>query len=88
MEAQRSAAELAQLEALFEEHKRGELQTVQAEAATKIAAAEEKVRQAEAWSSHFGTMGVFISRLLPVIRHLIGIPAGIVRQLNAALHAN
>lgn len=39
----------------------------------------EKIEKAEAWSSHFGTMGVFISRLLPVIRHLIGIPAGIVR---------
>lgn len=41
---------------------------------------EEKIRNAEAWSSHFGAMGVFISRLLPVIRHLIGIPAGIVRM--------
>jgi membrane protein DedA with SNARE-associated domain len=40
---------------------------------------EEKIQRAEAWSSHYGTMGVFISRLLPVIRHLIGIPAGIVR---------
>jgi membrane protein DedA with SNARE-associated domain len=40
---------------------------------------EEKIRRAEAWSSHYGTMGVFVSRLLPVIRHLIGIPAGIVR---------
>ena len=39
----------------------------------------QKIEQAEAWSSHYGTMGVFISRLLPVIRHLIGIPAGIVR---------
>jgi membrane protein DedA with SNARE-associated domain len=39
----------------------------------------EKIEHAEAWSSHYGTMGVFISRLLPVIRHLIGIPAGIVR---------
>lgn len=39
----------------------------------------EKIEKAEAWSSHYGTMGVFISRLLPVIRHLIGIPAGIVR---------
>jgi membrane protein DedA with SNARE-associated domain len=40
---------------------------------------EEKIRHAEAWSSHYGTVGVFVSRLLPVIRHLIGIPAGIVR---------
>lgn len=39
----------------------------------------EKIEHAEAWASHYGTMGVFISRLLPVIRHLIGIPAGIVR---------
>jgi membrane protein DedA with SNARE-associated domain len=39
----------------------------------------DKVARAEAWSSHYGTMGVFISRLLPVIRHLIGIPAGVVR---------
>ena len=39
----------------------------------------QKIQQAEAWSSHYGVMGVFISRLLPVIRHLIGIPAGIVR---------
>jgi membrane protein DedA with SNARE-associated domain len=40
----------------------------------------EKIEKAEAWSSHFGTVGVVISRLLPVIRHLIGIPAGIVRM--------
>ena len=39
----------------------------------------DTVARAEAWSSHYGTMGVFISRLLPMIRHLIGIPAGIVR---------
>lgn len=39
----------------------------------------EKIERAEAWSAHYGVMGVFISRLLPVIRHLIGIPAGIVR---------
>lgn len=38
-----------------------------------------KIESAERWSAQFGTMGVFISRLLPVIRHLIGIPAGIVR---------
>jgi len=38
-----------------------------------------KIEAAERWSAQFGTVGVFISRLLPVIRHLIGIPAGIVR---------
>jgi len=38
-----------------------------------------KVEAAEAWSSRFGQVGVFISRMLPVIRHLIGIPSGIVR---------
>ena len=27
-----------------------------------------------------GPLGIFISRLLPVVRHLIGIPAGIVRM--------
>jgi membrane protein DedA with SNARE-associated domain len=41
--------------------------------------APEKIERAEAWAAHYGTMGVFISRLLPVIRHLIGIPAGVVR---------
>lgn len=39
----------------------------------------QKIAAAEAWSARFGPMGVFVSRLLPVIRHLIGIPAGIVR---------
>lgn len=40
----------------------------------------EKIEGAERWAAHFGSMGVFISRLLPVVRHLIGIPAGIVRM--------
>ncbi len=39
----------------------------------------EKIEGAERWASHYGSMGIFISRLLPVVRHLIGIPAGIVR---------
>jgi len=38
-----------------------------------------KVQQAERWSARFGSYGIFASRLLPVVRHLIGIPAGIVR---------
>jgi membrane protein DedA with SNARE-associated domain len=39
-----------------------------------------KVEQAERWAAQFGNFGVFASRLLPVVRHLIGIPAGIVRM--------
>ena len=40
----------------------------------------EKVEKAERWSAHYGALGIFISRLLLVVRHLIGIPAGIVRM--------
>jgi membrane protein DedA with SNARE-associated domain len=40
----------------------------------------QKVEGAERWAAKFGSMGIFISRLLPVVRHLIGIPAGIVRM--------
>ena len=40
---------------------------------------EEKIEAAERWSSKFGSFGIFFSRLLPVVRHLIGIPAGIMR---------
>jgi membrane protein DedA with SNARE-associated domain len=40
---------------------------------------EEKVRGAERWAAQFGAFGIFAARLLPVVRHLIGIPAGIVR---------
>ncbi len=39
----------------------------------------EKVEKAERWAARFGSFGVFGSRMLPVIRHLIGIPCGIVR---------
>ena len=42
-----------------------------------------KVEQAERWAANFGSFGVFASRLLPVVRHLIGIPAGIVRMSYA-----
>jgi membrane protein DedA with SNARE-associated domain len=40
----------------------------------------EKVAGAERWAAHYGPMGIFVSRLLPVVRHLIGLPAGIVRM--------
>ena len=39
-----------------------------------------KIAAAERWAAQFGSFGVFFSRLLPVVRHLIGIPAGIVRM--------
>ncbi len=39
-----------------------------------------KLELAERWCTHYGSPGVFLSRLLPVIRHLIGIPAGLLRM--------
>ena len=41
----------------------------------------EKIEKAERWAASYGNFGIFASRLLPVVRHLIGIPAGIV-QMN------
>jgi membrane protein DedA with SNARE-associated domain len=41
---------------------------------------EAKVHAAERWSARFGAFGVFVARLLPVVRHLIGIPMGIVKM--------
>jgi len=40
----------------------------------------EKLERAETWLSRYETGGVFFARLLPVVRHLISIPAGIVRM--------
>ena len=39
-----------------------------------------KVKMAEAWVGEFGLPGVFFARFLPVIRHLISMPAGILRM--------
>ncbi|MGO8992085.1 MAG: DedA family protein [Polyangiaceae bacterium] len=38
----------------------------------------DKVAHAHAWVTRFGTPGIFLARLLPVVRHLVSIPAGIV----------
>lgn len=46
----------------------------------------QKIEAAERWATQFGPFGVFFSRLLPVVRHLIGIPAGIVR-MNFGLYS-
>jgi membrane protein DedA with SNARE-associated domain len=40
----------------------------------------KKLEQAEHWLNRYEAGGVFFSRLLPVVRHLISIPAGIVRM--------
>ena len=40
----------------------------------------EKIQKSENWMSHYGAAGVFIARLLPGARQLVGIPAGIARM--------
>lgn len=40
----------------------------------------DKLQMAEAWVKEFGITGVFVARLLPVVRHLISIPAGILKM--------
>ena len=40
----------------------------------------DKLEKAERFLERYETGGVFFARLLPVVRHLIGIPAGIVRM--------
>ncbi|HEY0367968.1 MAG TPA: DedA family protein [Chthoniobacterales bacterium] len=47
----------------------------------------EKIERAEAWLERYAAGGVFFARLLPVIRHLISIPAGIVRMNFAIFSA-
>lgn len=41
---------------------------------------EHKLLRAERWLSRYEAGGVFFARLVPVVRHLIGIPAGLVRM--------
>ncbi len=41
---------------------------------------ETKLLRAERWLARYEAGGVFFARLVPVVRHLIGIPAGIVRM--------
>jgi membrane protein DedA with SNARE-associated domain len=43
----------------------------------------DKIEAAELWVRDFGVGGIFFARVLPVIRHLISIPAGIC-QMNFA----
>lgn len=39
-----------------------------------------KIALAEAWVRRYGVAGIFAARLLPVVRHLISMPAGILRM--------
>jgi len=41
---------------------------------------DEKLERAEHWLHRYEAGGIFFARLLPVIRHLISIPAGIIRM--------
>ncbi|MFZ5861595.1 MAG: DedA family protein [Nitrospirota bacterium] len=45
-----------------------------------VGLSEAKLIRAERWLARYEAGGVFFARLLPVVRHLIGIPAGIVRM--------
>ena len=45
-----------------------------------IFVSEQKLTMAEHWMHRYEAGGIFFARLLPVIRHLISIPAGIVRM--------
>lgn len=41
---------------------------------------KEKFLLAESWLNQYSAGGVFFARLLPVVRHLVSIPAGVVRM--------
>lgn len=40
----------------------------------------DKLELAERWLADYALGGVFLARLLPVLRHLIGFPAGLIRM--------
>ena len=41
---------------------------------------EEKIERAENWLQQYEAGGIFFARILPIVRHFISIPAGIVRM--------
>lgn len=41
---------------------------------------EKKWLLAEAWIRHYSAAGIFFARLLPVVRHLVSLPAGAARM--------
>ncbi len=47
----------------------------------------KKLEEAEHWLNRYEAGGVFFARILPIVRHLISIPAGIVRMNFAIFSA-
>ncbi len=47
---------------------------------TYVFCPEDKLLRAERWLARYEAGGVLFARLVPVVRHLIGIPAGLVRM--------
>jgi membrane protein DedA with SNARE-associated domain len=41
---------------------------------------KEKIEKADAWFAEYGAGGIFVARLLPGIRHVISLPAGMFRM--------
>ncbi len=39
----------------------------------------DKIQKSENWMAHYGAAGVFVARLLPGARQLVGIPSGIAK---------
>lgn len=40
----------------------------------------QKMAFAERWTTEYGVVGIFVARMLPVVRHLISLPAGVLRM--------
>jgi membrane protein DedA with SNARE-associated domain len=40
----------------------------------------DRLKKADAWFEEYGGGGIFVARLLPAIRHLISVPAGLFRM--------
>lgn len=51
-----------------------------AEVISKWFVPARKLNMARRWAERYGMAGIFVARFLPVIRHLISIPAGILRM--------
>lgn len=47
----------------------------------------DKITAMEGWVEEYGVSGIFFARLLPVVRHLISIPAGILKMPVGAFSA-